>query len=85
MCPHNEHVDTQAVGVGVCSGRRIGHCGLEESRVPGQQCIDLVDGVIGDAREHVAKVGFGIDAVQLGRLCRAPDYAERVLFYPYPS
>src|ERR1700759_4951947 len=32
--------------------------------------------MIGDARYDLAQVGFGIDAVQLCRLCRAPDYAE---------
>jgi len=29
--------------------------------------------VIGDAREHVAEVGFRIDAVQLGRADQAVD------------
>jgi len=43
------------------------------SEVPGQQFVDAVDRVIGDAREHVAEVGFRIDAVQLGRADQAVD------------
>ena len=41
--------------------------------VPGQQFGDAVDRVIGDAREHVAQVGFGIEAVELGRADQAVD------------
>jgi hypothetical protein len=36
--------------------------------VPGEQVADAVDGVVGDAGEHVAEVGFGIEAVELGGL-----------------
>ena len=35
--------------------------------------LDAVDGVVGDAREHVAQVRFGIDVVQLGRAEQAVD------------
>jgi hypothetical protein len=36
-----------------------------------------VDGVIVDAGEHVSEPGLGINAVELGRLCRTANYAER--------
>jgi hypothetical protein len=32
--------------------------------------------MIGDASEHVAHISFGIEAVELGGLCRPPNYAE---------
>jgi hypothetical protein len=44
--------------------------------VPGQQFVDPVDRMVGDALEHVAQVRFGIDVVELGGLCRSPNYAE---------
>ena len=31
----------------------------------------------GDAGEHVGQPGLRIDVVQLGGLCRPPNYAER--------
>jgi hypothetical protein len=34
-------------------------------------------GMGGDALEHVGQPGLRIDAVHLGGLCRAPNYAER--------
>jgi hypothetical protein len=33
--------------------------------------------MIADAGKHVGEPGAWIDVVQLGRLCRAPNYAER--------
>src|SRR5512132_2181276 len=36
--------------------------------VPGKQVADAIDGVVGDAGEHVAEVGFWIEAVELGGL-----------------
>jgi len=36
-----------------------------------------VDVVIGNPGEHIGDPGLRIDAVQLGRLCRHPNYAER--------
>src|ERR1039458_9955930 len=41
--------------------------------VPGQQFGDAVDGVLGNAREHVAQIGFGIESVELGRADEAVD------------
>jgi hypothetical protein len=34
--------------------------------VPGEQVGDAIDGVIGDAGEHVAEPGFRVEAVELG-------------------
>jgi hypothetical protein len=39
--------------------------------VPGQQLGDVVDRMICNHREHVAQVGFGIDAVEFA----SPDQA----------
>ena len=36
--------------------------------VPGKQVGDAIDGVVGDAGEHVAEPGFRIEAVELGGL-----------------
>src|SRR5512144_1125314 len=41
---------------------------LSGADVPGEQVADAIDGVAGDAGEHVAEVGFGIEAVELGGL-----------------
>jgi hypothetical protein len=39
-----------------------------------------VDIVIVDAPEHVGKPSLRIDVVELGRLCRPPNYAEVARF-----
>jgi len=36
--------------------------------VPGQQFVDAVDRMVGDAFEHVAQVRLGIEPVELGLL-----------------
>jgi hypothetical protein len=41
--------------------------------------------MIGDAGEHVAQIGLGVDAVELGGLCRLPNYAERAGFPQHSS
>ena len=46
------------------------------SPVPGQQFINTVDLVVGDAGEHVGQPGLRIHAVELGGLCRVQNYAE---------
>ena len=46
---------------------------------PGEQGIDLVDRMIGDASENIGQIGVRIDAAHLCRLCRMPDYAELTL------
>ena len=35
--------------------------------VPRQQFFDAVDGMVGNALQHIAQIGFGIEAVELGR------------------
>jgi hypothetical protein len=39
--------------------------------------------MFGDAGQDVGEPGLGIDVVELGGLCRAPNYAERVRFPQY--
>jgi len=34
-------------------------------------------GVVGDAGEQVGEIVLRVDTVELGGLCRAPNYAER--------
>jgi hypothetical protein len=41
----------------------------------GGSSSDAVDGVVGDAREHFAQVGFGIDAVEFGGADQPVDSA----------
>ncbi len=31
---------------------------------PGQEFVDPIDGMIGNARKHLAQIGFGVDAIQ---------------------
>lgn len=40
--------------------------GLGGCDVPGQQLVDAVDGVIGDASEHLAQVRLRIESVEFG-------------------
>jgi hypothetical protein len=44
--------------------------------VPGQQLLDAIDRMIGNALEYVMKVPLRIDVVEFASSCRAPDYAE---------
>jgi hypothetical protein len=50
--------------------------------VPGQQFVELmILGATGDdALEYVTEIGLRIEPVELGRLCRAPNYAELACF-----
>ncbi len=34
--------------------------------VPGEQVADAIDGVVGDAAQHITQVGFGVEAVEFG-------------------
>lgn len=45
-------------------------------RVPRQQFVDPADRMVGDAHEDIAKIGFGIETVELRGLCRPANYAE---------
>ena len=40
---------------------------------------------VGDAAEHVGEPGLRIDVVELGGLCRPPNYAERARFPQHSS
>jgi hypothetical protein len=51
--------------------------------VPWQQCRQIGDLVIGDACQHVGEPSLRINIVELGRLCRTPNYAEQARF-PQP-
>jgi len=51
--------------------RLVGPCD-----VPRQQLVDAVDGMVGNAGEDFTQVGLRIEPVELGRLRRAPNYAE---------
>lgn len=46
---------------------------------PWQQVVDLLGRTGCDADEDIGPVGVGIVAVELGGLCRPPNYAERLL------
>jgi hypothetical protein len=48
--------------------------------MPGQQLVQFSGRVIIDPAELVGEPGLRIIAVQLGGLCRPPDYAERARF-----
>ncbi len=48
--------------------------------VPRQEFCHAIDGMICDAGKNGAEVGLGIDAVELGGLCRPANYAERVRY-----
>jgi hypothetical protein len=48
--------------------------------VPRQKFVEPVHGMIVDAAEHIGEPSLGIKVVELGRLCRAPNYAERACF-----
>jgi len=39
--------------------------------------------MVGDAADDRSQIGFGIEAVELGGLCRPPNYAERARFPQY--
>jgi hypothetical protein len=63
------------------SGIRCVSCGdanrPAHDDVPGQQFGDAIDWMTGDAAEHLVQKGFGIEPIELGGLCRPPNYAER--------
>jgi hypothetical protein len=47
--------------------------GVRRLQMPGQELVDPGDGMIGDARDHVAQKRFGIVAVELGAAQQAVD------------
>jgi hypothetical protein len=44
--------------------------------VPRQQLVDAPGRVILQSRQHVGEPSLRIDVVELGGLCRPPNYAE---------
>jgi hypothetical protein len=44
--------------------------------VPGQELADPLGGMIRQSRQHVGEPGLRIDLIELGSLCRPPNYAE---------
>jgi hypothetical protein len=48
--------------------------------IPGQELVDALGGMVGQARQHIGEPSLRIDIVELGGLCRAPNYAERTRF-----
>jgi hypothetical protein len=48
--------------------------------IPWQQFSNPVLRHVCDASEHIGQPCLRIDVVELGRLCRPPNYAERACF-----
>jgi hypothetical protein len=48
--------------------------------VPGQQLGDALGRMILQARQQVGEPGLRIDVIELGGLCRLPNYAEWACF-----
>lgn len=47
---------------------------------PGHEFVDALGGMIRQAGQHVGEPSLWIDVVELGGLCRPPNYAERVRY-----
>ncbi len=48
--------------------------------MPRQEFVNAFGGVIRQASQHVGEPGLWIDVVELGALCRPPNYAERIWY-----
>jgi hypothetical protein len=48
--------------------------------VPGKKFVKVFERVIGDAAQDIGEPSLRVDVVELGRLCRSPNYAERAPF-----
>ena len=63
--------------------------------MPGQQFGDAVDGMVGDAADHLAQIGFRIEAVELGGFDKRLGYGtapsagigsgEQIVLPPRPA
>ena len=62
--------------------RGDGGAALRGSPVPGQELVDAPGRMGSEPGEDVAEPGGRVEAVELGGLCRAPNYAERARFSP---
>jgi len=50
----------------VSTNKLCGHVGDSGEYAPGQQFADAIDGMVGDARQHLTEISFRIEAVELG-------------------
>jgi len=57
-------------------------CDCRREPVPRQQLVEPAGGVIGNAAQHVGEPGLRIDIVELGGLCRIPNYADAPCAHP---
>jgi hypothetical protein len=57
----------------VSTNRLSGHFGRGGIEIPRQQFVDAVDGMVGDAGQHLAQIGFGIETVEFRRTNQAVD------------
>ena len=49
--------------------------------MPGEKLVEPVDGTTASQSiEDGGEIGLGIEIVELGALCRPPNYAERARF-----
>ncbi len=53
--------------------------------IPGQQLSEFRLRRVGDAGENVGEPRLRVDVVELGGLCRPPNYAERIGFPQHSS
>jgi hypothetical protein len=47
--------------------------GVSGIEIPRQQFVDAVDGMVGDTRQHLAQIGFGIETIEFRRTDQAVD------------
>ena len=69
--------ESAAAGATLCGGGVLGRRGVP---VPGEQLVQAAGVVVGNAPQHVGEPGLRIEVVELGGLCRLPNYAERARF-----
>lgn len=50
-----------------------GGLGTFRRDVPRQEFVDAVDRMIGDAGQHIAEIGFGVEVVEFGAADQAVD------------
>jgi len=48
--------------------------------IPGQKLVDPLGGMILQSCQDVGEPGLRVEVVELGGLCRLPNYAERAGF-----
>jgi len=70
------------VAVSAGGSRRDGGPVLRGRPAPGQEFVDALGRMGSEPGEDVGEPSGRIDAVELGSLCRAPNYAERARFSP---